>query len=259
MKNLSFQVILDIIKPWFLFLSGLRFMKQFFAGRLTRFAVCAVILACAWAIQGTGSARAAFCVGDDGFSISNAPGYCFAMSAFSRWYYLRHQGEPPFRRVVDKKVQERIARELQQYYSKNLINIQADYCNKFHGNQTESFQRFLAGIVTGEPRLVLLMNKSGRGAVLHAVLAYEWVPEQSILKIYDPNYTNGERFIDLESRQYTSLDVTYNAICFPEILHYHPGLVKKMELLYALHVAKKIAARSAASGNPQWDQAAARR
>jgi len=234
-------------------------MKDYFAGRLPRFAVCAVILAWACSIQGAGTAGAAFCVGDDAFSISNAPGYCFAMTAFSRWYYLRHQGEPPLRKVVDKKIQERIARELQQYYSKNLINIQADYCNKFHGDQTESFQRFLAGVVAGEPRIVLLMNKGPRGAVLHAVLAYEWVPEQSILKIYDPNYVNGERFIDLERRKYTSLDVTYNAICFPEILHYHPGLLKKIELLYAMHVAKKIAARSVTSGASQWNQAEARR
>ena len=220
-------------------------MKDLFAGRLPRFAAYAFFAAWAWAIQGAGIAGATFCVSEDAFSISNAPGYCFAMSAFSRWYYLRQQGEPPLRRVVDKKLQGRIARELQHYYSKNLISIQADYCNRFHGNQTESFQRFLAGIVAGEPRIVLLMNKGPRGAVLHAVLAYEWVPEQDIIKIYDPNYTKGERFIDLERKEYTSLDVTYNAICFPEILHDHPGLLKRMELLYTLLVAKRIAARNA--------------
>lgn len=229
-------------------------MREFVFGRLLRFAAWAVILTGVLFIQGTGTARASFCVGDDAFSISNAPGYCFAMSAFSRWYYLRHQGELPLRRVIDKKKQERIARELQHYYSKNLINIQADYCNKFHGNQTESFQRFLAGIVAGEPRIVLMMNKGPRGTVLHAVLAYEWVPDQSILKIYDPNYINGERFIDLERKEYTSLDVTYNAICFPEILHYHAGLNKKMEILYSVHVAKKIAARNAAQVSSHWNR-----
>jgi hypothetical protein len=229
-------------------------MKDFFAGRLPRFAACALLVVWAWAIQGTGIAGATFCVSEDAFSISNAPGYCFAMSAFSRWYYLRHQGEPPLRKVMGKKLQERIARELQHYYSKHLINIQADYCNRFHGNQTESFQRFLAGIVAGEPRIVLLMNKGPRGAVLHAVLAYEWVPEQNILKIYDPNYTRGERFIDLERKEYTSLDVTYNAICFPEILHHHPGLLRKMELLYTKLVAKKMAARNAAAYGSQWNQ-----
>jgi len=221
--------------------------------------VCAFMVAWAWTIQGAGNAVASFCVAEDAFSISNAPGYCFAMSAFSRWYYLRHQDGPPLRKVVDKKLQERIARELQQYYSKNLINIQADYCNRFHGNQTESFQRFLAGVVAGEPRIVLLMNKGPRGAVLHAVLAYEWAPEQNILKIYDPNYTKNERFIDLERKEYTSLDVTYNAICFPEILHYHPGLIKKMELLYAMHVAKKIASKAANVGGAQANQTEARK
>ncbi|MBI4963595.1 MAG: hypothetical protein HY913_09990 [Desulfomonile tiedjei] len=234
-------------------------MHELFSGRLSRFAVCAFLVAGLLLIPGTGNASASFCVGDDGFSISNAPGYCFAMTAFSRWYYLRHQGEPSLRKVVDKKVQERIAREIQQYYSKNLINIQADYCNRFHGNQTDSFQRFLAGVVAGEPQIVLLMNKGARGAVLHAVLAYEWVPEQNILKIYDPNYTNGERFIDLDRREYTSLDVTYSAICFPTVLHHHPGLVKKMEALYSFHVARKLAARSAAAAASQWNQAEARR
>jgi hypothetical protein len=164
------------------------------------------------------------------------------MAAFSRWYYLAHQGEPPLRKILDKRSQSQIARELQEYYSKNLISLQASYCNRYHGDQSESFKRFIAGLVSGEPRIVLLMNKGPRGAVLHAVLAYEWHPKQHLLKIYDPNYNNDERILDLERREYTSLDITYNAICFPEVLHNHNALLRKMESLYAFHVEPRVAA-----------------
>jgi hypothetical protein len=211
-------------------------------GSLLRYGGVTVALLALLLLPGTTQAQQSFCVQDDAFSISNAPGYCFAMAAFARWYYLAHQGEPPLRKILDKRGQERIARELQEFYSRNLISLQAAYCNKYHGNQTESFKRFIAGLVAGEPRIVLLMNKGPRGAVLHAVLAYEWHPEQHILKIYDPNYCNEERFLDLERREYTSLDITYNAICFPEVLNNQVALVRKMESLYAFHVQPRVAA-----------------
>ncbi len=88
------------------------------------------------------------------------------------------------------------------------------------------------GLLSGEPQIVLLMNKGSKGAVLHAVLAYEWLPERNMLKVYDPNYTREERFIDLDKKSYTSLDITYDAICFPEVLNAHPALVRRMEYLY---------------------------
>jgi len=155
------------------------------------------------------------------------------MAAFSRWYYLTHQDEAPLRKVLNKKVQQYIARELQEFYSRNLIKVQADYCNKNHKNPRESLRSLLTGLVSGEPRIVLLMNRGPRGAVLHAVLAYGWIAEQNLLRIYDPNYCNQERFIDLEKEQYTSLDITYNALCFPEVLDNHPVLARKMEKLFA--------------------------
>jgi len=192
-------------------------------------------------------AHAGFSIGRDGFSISNSPGYCFAMVAFSRWYYLRNEDGPPLRSTVAKKAQTRIAKEIQGYYSKHLVGLQANYCNRYHGNQSNSFHRFLMGIMMGEPRLVLLMNRSGRGAILHAVLAYGWMPEQKMVRVYDPNYRNEERFIDLERKEYESLDITYNAICFPEVLHNHAGLVTKMERLYKTYVMRKSVA--AVSGN----------
>ncbi len=120
-----------------------------------------------------------------------------------------------------------------------LDRLQAEYCNKYHQNPGDSFKRFAAGLLKGEPRIVLLMNKGPRGAILHAVLAYEYLPEHNAIRIYDPNYINDERFIDLEKRQYTSLDITYNAICFPEVLQQHPSLVNKMENLYTLHVEQQ--------------------
>ncbi|MEI7448083.1 MAG: hypothetical protein WCJ75_00555 [Desulfomonile sp.] len=180
--------------------------------------------------------QASFNVNEDAFSISNSPGYCFAMVAFSRWYYLAREGRPPLRKVIAGQAQQRIARELQEFYSKNLIKIQADYCNRHHGDPAESFKRLVVGLVSGEPRIVLLMNKGTLGAVLHAVLAYEWLPHQNLLKVYDPNYNKEERFIDVEKRQYTSLDITYNSICFPEVLNSHQALLKRMERLYAFHV-----------------------
>lgn len=219
-------------------------MRHVLCGGFWRFVALALIFATPLFWCPAVSAEGTFCLNEDAFSISNAPGYCFAMSAFARWYYLMHQGDPPLRKLLDKRVQERIARELQAYYSKNLIQVQAEYCNRTHGNQSESFQRCVAGLVTGDPRIVLLMNKGPRGAVLHAVLAYEWMADQSLLKVYDPNYPNKERFIDLERQEYTSLDITYHAICFPEVLHNHDGLIHKMQTLYTAYAQKKIAARS---------------
>ena len=217
-------------------------MRISLAGNLLRYGAVGVALVGLLLFSGTTQAQPSFCVNDDAFSISNAPGYCFAMAAFSRWYYLTHQGEPPLRKILDKRGQRQIARELQEFYSKNLISLQAAYCNKYHGNQSESFKRFAAGLAMGEPRIVLLMNKGPRGAVLHAVLAYEWHPQQHILKIYDPNYCNEERLLDLERQEYTSLDITYDAICFPEVLHNHNALVRKMQSLYAFHVEPRVAA-----------------
>ncbi len=181
------------------------------------------------------NAQASFNIREDGFSISNAPGYCFAMAAFSKWYYLNKQTEAPLRKNLNKQIQTRIAKELQEFYSRNLIQIQADYCNKNHGSRSNSFRRFVVGLTAGEPRIVLLMNKSANGAVLHAVLAYAWIPDKNILKVYDPNYIHEERYLDLDKNSYTSLDITYHAICFPEALEYHPGLISKMEHLYAYH------------------------
>jgi len=229
-------------------------MRIFLSGRLL--GCVALILCFSVLFLAPGKAGASFKVTEDGFSISNAPGYCFAMAAFARWYYLMHQGEPPLRKLVNKRTQQLIARELQSYYSKNLIALQAEYCNKYNHNQGESFKRFAAGLLKGEPRIVLLMNKGPRGAILHAVLAYEYLPQSNAIKIYDPNYINEERLVDLERRQYTSLDITYNAICFPEVLHQHPSLVKKMESLYALHVEQQapplanVALRGPSTGFP---------
>ncbi len=215
-------------------------MKRFPVGTLVRYGAVGVALVGWLLLPGMAQAQPSFCVRNNAFSISNAPGYCFAMAAFSGWYYQTHQAEPPLRRILDRKSQRQIARNLQEFYSKNLVSLQAAYCNRYHGNQTESFKRFIACVVTGEPRIVLLMNRGPRGAVLHAVLAYEWHPEQHLLKIYDPNYCNQERFLDLERREYTSLDITYNAICFPEVLQTNRALLRKMESLYAFHVEPKI-------------------
>lgn len=192
-----------------------------------------VVLSVTFCFGSSASAASSFCVTRDGFSISNEPGYCFAMAVFSRWYYLSNQGNPPLRKALNRKAQLRIARELQSYYSRNLIEVQADYCNRYSGNRTESFRRFVMSLMMGEPRLVLLMNKSNKGAILHAVLAFDWIPQRNLLRIYDPNYTNKERFIDLTRREYTSLDITYNQICFPEVLDDHAALVRKMRHLYA--------------------------
>lgn len=188
--------------------------------------------------------HASFAVGKDAFCISNAPGWCFAMAAFSRWYYLNFQGQPPLRSVLDSKAQQRVAKELQAYYSRNLISLQADYCNRYHGNNNDSFRRLVVGLVSGEPRIVLLMNKGPRGTVLHAVLAYAWYPREKMLKVYDPNYSSEERFIDLERNEYTSLDITYNAICFPEVLQTHKGLIRKMENLLAYQVRQQQSAEA---------------
>ncbi|MGC8907024.1 MAG: hypothetical protein ACP5M0_06230 [Desulfomonilaceae bacterium] len=198
-------------------------------------ALCAALLCIGLVIElgiAWDDAEASFRIHEDSFSISNAPGYCFAMVAFARWYYLSRHGELPLRKALSPAAQQRIARELQEFYSQNLIKLQADYCNVHHANPSESFRRFLVGLLSGEPQIVLLMNKGSKGAVLHAVLAYEWLPERNMLKVYDPNYTREERFIDLDKKWYTSLDITYNAICFPEVLNAHPALVRRMEYLY---------------------------
>lgn len=210
-------------------------MVSFYAKSLRRIILFSVVLAIGLVISSGHAVHASFNVKEDGFSISNAPGYCFAMAAFSKWFYLNRQSQSPLRRTLNKQTQTRIAKELQEFYSKNLIKIQADYCNRNHGNQSSSFRRFLVGLTAGEPRIVLLMNKSSSGAVLHAVLAYAWLPDGNILKIYDPNYINEERYLELDKQTYTSLDITYHAICFPEALEYHPGLLTKMEYLNAYH------------------------
>jgi len=207
-------------------------MKGLDSGRVARCIAALVALAAIVVLAGPNATQASFDVHRDTFSISNEPGWCFAMAAFSRWYYLTYHDAPPLRQVLDKRRQQRIASELQSFYSRNLIKIQADYCNQYIRNQSEYFRRFVTGLACGEPRIVLLMNKGPRGAVLHAVLAYAWVPEQNLIKVYDPNYCNCERVIDLERKEYTSLDITYNAICFPEVFHNHAALVNKMRQLH---------------------------
>ncbi|MDQ7782969.1 MAG: hypothetical protein RDU20_08830 [Desulfomonilaceae bacterium] len=219
-------------------------MKGLVPGRVAGF-VALVALSAAVILMGPISGHASFDVSRDAFSISNSPGWCFAMTAFARWYYLTRQDAPPLRKVLDKRSQQRIASELQGYYSKNLIKIQADYCNQYVRNQNEYFRRFVTGLVCGEPRIVLLMNKGPRGAVLHAVLAYAWIPEENSIKVYDPNYNNSERVIDLEKKEYTSLDITYNAICFPEVFHDHAALVSKMKQLHATFAAGSARTASA--------------
>jgi len=205
-----------------------------------------LVCACTIGLLLADDSHAAFDIDRDAFSISNEPGYCFAMAAFARWYYLRNSGEPGLRLLLNQRIQTKIARDLQRFYSKHLIGVQADYCNEHHRDQRESYRRFLAGLTIGEPRIVLLMNKGNRGVVLHAVLAYEWLPEKNRLKVYDPNYPNQRRVVDLESKEYTSLDITYSEICFPEVLHHHRGLVKRMERLFR----KNVAVRSAALARP---------
>lgn len=208
-------------------------MTGFWCGRVVVYLVAFVLVACSGLITPSDRCHAAFNLRDDAFSISNAPGWCFAMAAFARWYYLTRQDAPPLRYTLNKGSQRRIAKDLQGFYSRHLVKIQADYCNQREEHRHASFRRFIAGLAAGEPRIVLLMSRSPKGIVLHAVLAYAWIPDQQTIKVYDPNYCNEERFIDLERKHYTSLDITYNAFCFPEVLHELPALVKKMETLYA--------------------------
>ncbi|MEW6533858.1 MAG: hypothetical protein AB1473_23720 [Thermodesulfobacteriota bacterium] len=184
-------------------------------------------------------AQPCFDIRKDGFSISNEPGYCFAITAFSRWYYLTNQDRPGLRTALNKGAQLAIARELQGYYSKYLIRAQAEYCNQNSSDPGESFRRFVTGLLIGEPRLVLLMTRNQKRVVLHAVLAYDWIPGQNLLKIYDPNYSSQERIMDLEEGRYTSLDITYDAICFPEVLDNNPDLIRKMQALYRQHVLQE--------------------
>ncbi len=213
-------------------------MKRFYCARVLTLAVCVCSFSIVPAGSDPGLARPPFSVAKNGFSISNSPGYCFAIAAFSKWYYLANPEGPPLRKVFSSSVQERIAKELQAFYSKNLVSLQADYCNKCSRDPGDSFRRFVVGLTTGEPRMVLLMNRSPRGVVLHAILAYEWLPEEKVLKVYDPNYGEQERLLDMAGRQYKSLDITYKAICFPEVLDGNEALTKRMELLYARHAPK---------------------
>jgi hypothetical protein len=202
-------------------------------GRVSKCTVAILLLTCVFLTCLPDKSHGAFKVDRDGFSISNAPGWCFAMAAFARWYYLMNQDAPHLREMFDERSQQRIAGELQAFYSRNLLKIQAEYCNRDYLEKAHSFARLVAGLTMGEPRIVLLMNKSARGVVLHAVLAYVWLPDSNSLMVYDPNYCNRERVIELDKGEYTSLDVTYHAFCFPEVLHQHAGLVKKMETLCA--------------------------
>jgi hypothetical protein len=214
-------------------------MKGFFS--LKRFLLCASFITFLGLCQIClcNSAHASFDIQQDSFTISNAPGYCFAMAAFARWYYLNKPDGMPLRKMLDEKKQTKIANKLQEFYSKHLVKIQADFCNRYNGNNSEPFRRLVSGLTAGEPRIVLLMNKGDRGAVLHAVLAFSWLPEKNLLKVYDPNYTSEERHIDLGSSGYTSLDITYHAICFPEVLEYNEGLVRKIEYLYSAFASTK--------------------
>jgi hypothetical protein len=163
------------------------------------------------------------------------------MAAFSRWYYLNNNGAPKLGRLINKRTQRSIARELQRFYSKNLIGLQADYCNRHHYDQSESFRRFIVGLTIGEPRIVLLMNKGKQGAVLHAVLAHEWIPDRNWLKVYDPNYPGRDRILSLDRKEYTSLDITYNEICFPEALEKNQALLTKMRNLFGLYCVPRTA------------------
>ncbi len=216
-------------------------MEHVLRGRPCFCGLSVLVVVVSHLVLGINSASADFNVSEDSFCISNAPGYCFAMAAFSRWYYLNRSEDQPLRKALDKKVQTQIARQLQEFYAKNLIKIQADYCSANQSDQTESFKHLATALTMGEPRIVLLMNKTRSGPVLHAVLAYNWVPELQLLKIYDPNYNGQERVIDLERGEYTSLDITYHAICFPEVFHNHGGLVSKMENLYQAYLEKRMA------------------
>lgn len=235
-------------------------MTNLVYGRIAQLFVAAVVVGSLFFGCQLGNAHAKFTLQRDSFSISNAPGWCFAMAAFARWYYLTHQDAAPLRSVFDKRSQQRIAKELQGFYSRNLIRLQADYCNQDYRQRVKSFRRFVLGLTMGEPRIVLLMNKGPRGAVLHAVLAYAWIPESNILKVYDPNYNNQERVIDLEQREYTSLDITYDAFCFPEVFHSHPALLRKMEALCASWGGRKIPSAAHDSGaRPRWRNAKATR
>jgi hypothetical protein len=229
-------------------------IKFSFRGRLCGLLLLvSVCIGSTFFLGGEAAQASSFTIAEDAFSISNGPGYCFAMSAFARWYYLTRQGEPSLRRALDHRTQQRIARQLQDFYSKNLVSAQAEFCNHYQGKERESFSMLAAGLASGEPRIVLLMNRADRGPILHAVLAYEWVPEKQVLKVYDPNYSNEERLIDLETGRYTSLDITYNAICFPEVLNNHQELVRKMETLYASLGQRK---RNTAGGSWRGEQTA---
>jgi hypothetical protein len=228
---------------------GIRMTKCLSRG-LVKFGGLCSIIGFVLCTQLAGQANANFTVGRDTFNISNSPGYCFAMAAFSRWYYIAHRGGPPLRAVLTRQAQQRLARELQYFYSKNLISIQADYCNKFHRNQGESFKYFLSGLMMGEPRLILLMNRGKKGIVLHAVLAYEWLPRNNMVKVYDPNYIDQVRLIDLDQRRYTSLDITYSEICFPEVLNDHSTLVAQMEKLYETYIGSRVVSPNGGGPRP---------
>lgn len=216
-------------------------MELVLRGRPRFSGLSVLVVVASLVLIGTSGASADFNIAEDSFCISNAPGYCFAMAAFSRWYYLNRPEDLPLSKALDKKVQTQIARQLQEFYAKNLIKLQADYCSAHQSDQSESFKRFATALTMGEPRIVLLMNRGKSGPVLHAVLAFAWVPELRLLKVYDPNYNGTERMIDLERGEYTSLDITYHAICFPEVFHNHAGLARKMEGLYHSYLEKRVA------------------
>ena len=86
-------------------------MSYFTSGRLWTYVALAVLQA-ALLLQGFLSTADAFDVKQDAFSISNSPGWCFAMTAYSRWYYLVRQDDPPLRQACDARDQQRICKEI---------------------------------------------------------------------------------------------------------------------------------------------------
>ena len=108
-----------------------------FSGLSVLVVVASLVLIC------VSGASADFNIAEDSFCISNAPGYCFAMAAFSRWYYLNRPEDLPLRKALDKKVQTQIAGQLQEFYAKNLIKLQADYCGIGTPGQGPSVRQIL--------------------------------------------------------------------------------------------------------------------
>src|SRR5208337_5067625 len=127
-------------------------MEHVLRGRPCFCGLSVLVVVVSLLVLGINSASADVNVSEDSFCISNAPGYCFAMAAFSRWYYLNRSEDQPLRKALDKKVQTQIARQLQEFYAKNLIKIQADYCSANQSDQTESFKHLATALTMGEPR-----------------------------------------------------------------------------------------------------------